>query len=60
MNMICITERGDDNNDGLTLATAVRSWKRALQLANQTGYGWYIPSNVTMQRLHAEIAQKKK
>jgi hypothetical protein len=58
MKMICITERGDDKNDGATLESAVYSWKRALQLSLKDGRGYYIPDDVTMQRIHAEIAQK--
>ena len=57
---IYITERGDDKNDGSTVETAVHSWKRALQLSKSGSSEFRIPDRVTMERIHAEIAQKSK
>jgi hypothetical protein len=60
MKPIYITERGDDKNDGSTVETAVHSWKRALQLSKSGSSEFRVPDRVTMERIHAEIAQKSK
>ena len=60
MKPIYITERGDDKNDGSTVETAVHSWKRALQLSKSGSREFRVPDRVTMERIHAEIAEKKK
>jgi hypothetical protein len=59
MKAIYITERGDEKNDGLTVETAVYSWKRALQLS-ENGSEFRIPARATMERITAEIEQKNK
>lgn len=60
MKPIYITERDDDKNDGSTVETAVHSWKRALQLSKSGSSEFRVPDRVTMERIHAEIAEKKK
>jgi hypothetical protein len=57
-NIVCISETGDDKNDGKTPQTAVHSRKRAYAL--EGGNGELRMSRATFERLLREIANEKK
>lgn len=52
--VIWITDEGDDGCNGSSKADAVRSWRRAFEISQQTGRGFYIPHARTVERLGRE------
>ncbi|MGC2409369.1 MAG: hypothetical protein WA441_05095 [Methyloceanibacter sp.] len=61
MQRIFISDNGDDNNDGLTPLTPIRSWQQRLKL--KTGNDEIVilgDSEKTILRLSEEIAPRDK
>jgi hypothetical protein len=59
MTLIYISDDGDDENDGLTIATPVRSWKRVMQLCEGNNEMVMMEGSRTIERLKAEIDRAK-
>jgi hypothetical protein len=54
MQQIFISNEGDDTRDGLTRETAIKSWKRLMQLS-RGGTQWVLmEGNATEKRLDEE------
>jgi len=58
MTRIYVSDKGDDNSDGLTRETAVYSWERAAKLCD--GNSQVDTSEASMQRLYAEVERRRK
>jgi hypothetical protein len=58
MKTIYISDKGDDDNDGLTRETAVHTWKRATKLAG--GDAEIDVRDASRERINEEIKNKKR
>jgi hypothetical protein len=59
MVLIYISNDGDDEYDGLTVATPVRSWKRVMELCDGNNEMVMMEGRSTIERLEDEIYKAK-
>ena len=59
MTLIYISNDGDDKNDGLTIATPVRSWERVMALCDGNNEMVMMEGRSTIERLEGEIYEAK-
>ena len=59
MTLIYISNDGDDKNDGLTVATPIRSWNRVIELCEDNNEMVMMEGRSTIVRLEAEIYEAK-
>jgi hypothetical protein len=58
MPTICISDSGDDKNDGLSTRTAIYSLKRAKELARQNDFSWHFGPRA-WKRIQKELSEKR-
>jgi hypothetical protein len=58
MMQIFVSNAGDDTKDGLTRETAIKSWKRLMQLSRGNAEWVYMEDGATRERLEREAGSR--
>jgi hypothetical protein len=54
MERIFISNKGDDQKDGLSRENAIKSWKRLMEVSRGNAEWTYVEGNATRERLENE------